>query len=76
MSNPKLLEIPADLKGMIVCSPEAGMRATDTRRTKFYELLNAGEFQSYMDGPRRKIVVASLVEYVRRRIEAANTEAV
>lgn len=72
MSNP---ELPDFLKGKIVCSPEDGMRAINARRTKFYELLNAGELQSYMDGSRRQIVVASLMEYVRRRLEAPSKAA-
>ncbi|SDJ43732.1 hypothetical protein SAMN05216338_104966 [Bradyrhizobium sp. Rc2d] len=72
MSNP---ELPDFLKGKIVCSPEDGMRAINAKRTKFYEILNAGELQSYMDGSRRQIVVASLVDYVRRRLDAGKSKA-
>jgi hypothetical protein len=61
------------LKEKIVCSPEDGMRAINTRRTKFYEILNAGEIESYLDGSRRQIVVASLIAYVNRRLEAARS---
>ena len=50
------------------------MRAINVRRTKFYDLLNRGEFKSYLDGDRRQIVVASLVAYVQKRLEAACAE--
>ncbi|WGR91847.1 DNA-binding protein [Bradyrhizobium sp. ISRA443] len=72
MSNP---ELPEFLKGRIVCSPEDGMRAINAGRTKFYELLNAKEIRSYMDGARRQVVVASLLDYVQRRLEASNKRA-
>ncbi|MGV7215904.1 helix-turn-helix domain-containing protein [Bradyrhizobium sp. UFLA05-112] len=64
----------AFLSGKLVCSPQEAMRAVNCRNTKFYELLNAGELQSYMDGSRRQIVVASLVAYVQRRVDAARAE--
>jgi hypothetical protein len=62
------------LRGKIVCSPEEGMRAVNKRRTSFYELLNSGEIESYLDGTRRQIVVPSLIAYVKRRLEAARAE--
>jgi hypothetical protein len=62
------------LRGKIVCSPEEGMRAINKRRTKFYELLNSGEIESFLDGTRRQIVVASLIGYVQKRLDAARAE--
>ena len=62
------------LQGKIVCSPEAGMRAINKRRTSFYQLVSSGEIESYLDGTRRQIVVASLLAYVTRRLEAARAE--
>jgi hypothetical protein len=64
----------AFLHGKIVCSPEEGMRAINKRRTSFYEIVATGEIESYLDGSRRQIVVASLVAYVQKRIEAARAE--
>ncbi|MGY8660940.1 DNA-binding protein [Bradyrhizobium sp. UFLA05-109] len=72
MSNP---ELPGFLEGKIVCSPQEAQRAINCKNTRFYELLNAGELQSYMDGSRRQIVVASLMEYVQRRLEATGKAA-
>lgn len=50
------------------------MRAINVRRTKFYELLEARQIESYLDGSRRQIVVASLVAYVQTRLNAARAE--
>jgi hypothetical protein len=58
------------LNGKIVCSPEEGMRAINKRRTSFYELLNSGKIESYLDGSRRQIVVASLIGYVQKHLDA------
>jgi excisionase family DNA binding protein len=38
--------------------------------TRLYQLINAGEIESYRDGKARKIVVASLKAYVDRQIAA------
>ena len=39
----------------------------DIGPTKLWELINAGEVESYLDGPRRKIIIASIRQYVERR---------
>ena len=38
--------------------------------TRLYQLINAGEIESYRDGKARKIVVASLKAYVERQVLA------
>ncbi|CEG09782.1 hypothetical protein BN961_03214 [Afipia felis] len=38
--------------------------------TRLYELINAGEIESYRDGKARKVVVASLKAYVERQVAA------
>ena len=45
--------------------------------TRLYQLINAGEIESYRDGKARKIVVASLKAYVERQVlaEAAKPRA-
>lgn len=64
----------AFLHGKIVCSPEEAMRAVNKGRTSFYQLVSSGEIESYLDGTRRQIVVASLISYVQKRLEAARAE--
>jgi hypothetical protein len=69
MSNPDP-EIEA-LKGKLACSIDAAMVAIDVRRTRLYELIGEGKLETYMEGGRRKVVVASLVDYVEKQRNAA-----
>jgi hypothetical protein len=39
-------------------------------RAKLYELLNAGEIESYLEGAARKILWPSIHAYVNRRLAA------
>jgi excisionase family DNA binding protein len=43
----------------------------DVGNTRFYELIAAGELESYKDGKSRKITVASIKAYIARRIQAS-----
>src|SRR5918911_1199575 len=36
--------------------------------TRLYELIDAGEIESYLEGGRRRIVVASYQRYIERRV--------
>jgi hypothetical protein len=62
------------LAGKIVCSTGDAKRALDCGQTTLYALINAGEIESYLEGKNRKIMVASLVALVNRRLEAARAE--
>ena len=57
-----LLVKPADAARMLGCG-----------RTRIYELVNAGEIDSFRDGRSRKIIVASIHAYVARRLAADGT---
>jgi len=39
-------------------------------REQLYKLINSGELESYTEGRARKIEVASIKEYIRRKIDA------
>lgn len=54
----------------LVVSPRDARKAIGCGNTRFYELLNSGEVQSYTDGRSRKVIVASLRDYVTRQLEA------
>jgi hypothetical protein len=41
----------------------------DCGRTRLYQLLNAGELQSYRDGKARKITVSSIQARFRRMLQ-------
>jgi hypothetical protein len=55
---------------LLVCPREA-WRLLSCGNTHGYELLAAGELQSFLDGRRRKITVASIRAYIDRRLAEA-----
>jgi excisionase family DNA binding protein len=55
----------------LVVSPQRGRKMLDVGNTRFYELIAAGEIESYKDGKSRKITVASIKAYIARRIQAS-----
>jgi hypothetical protein len=59
----------------LVVSPRRARRMLDTGNTRLYELLNAGELESYLDGRSRKIIVESIHRYVQRRRQEAQGKA-
>jgi hypothetical protein len=44
--------------------------------TRFYELLNSKELDSYLDGRSRKITVESIHRYIARKLSAASASGV
>lgn len=52
----------------LAVSPQRARRLLDIGNTRLYELLGTGELRSYKDGKSRRIVFASLKEYVARRL--------
>jgi hypothetical protein len=48
------------LEAPLVASPNQAMRAIQVSRKKLYELINAGELESYTEGKSRRITVPSL----------------
>jgi hypothetical protein len=62
--------IDADLTDdRLVVSPRVARRLLDTGNTRLYELLAAGELDSYREGRSRKITMESIRRLVRRRLE-------
>jgi hypothetical protein len=55
----------------LVVSPRRAMHMLDCGNTRLYELLAAGEIESFKDGKSRKITVASIKSLIARRLEAA-----
>jgi hypothetical protein len=52
----------------IVVSPRRARHMLDCGTTRLYQLLAAGELESFLDGRSRKITVASIRRYVERRL--------
>jgi len=55
-------------------SPRRAARMLDLGLTRTYELLNSGELKSFKDGKSRRVIVASMHEYVARRLAETATE--
>ncbi|QDM25229.1 helix-turn-helix domain-containing protein [Tardiphaga sp. vice352] len=55
---------------ILAVSPKIAKRMLSCGTTRLYDLLNSGELQSYRDGKSRKVLIASLQSYVRRRLDA------
>jgi hypothetical protein len=54
--------------GPLVVSPRRARHMLDTGNTHLYELLTAGELDSFLDGRSRKITVDSIYRYISRRL--------
>jgi hypothetical protein len=55
----------------LVVSPRRARRMLDCGNTRLYELIAARELETFKDGKSRKITVASIKQYIARRIEAS-----
>ncbi|RTL77536.1 MAG: DNA-binding protein [Bradyrhizobiaceae bacterium] len=60
---------------VLAVSPKVARQMLGCGNTRLYELLNAGEIKSYRDGGARKIVVASLYEFVARKVAESQKSA-
>ncbi len=54
----------------LVVSPKRGCQMLDCSMTRFYELLNSGQIQSYREGKSRKAIVASIKAHIARQLES------
>jgi hypothetical protein len=57
----------------LVVKPKVAWKMLACSNTRGYELLNAGELDSFLDGRSRKITVESIRRYITRRLEPADT---
>lgn len=59
---------------VLAITPKLAKQVIGCGNTRLYDLLKAGEITSYRDGKARKILVASLRDYVARQIVAEQTK--
>jgi excisionase family DNA binding protein len=57
-----------DDAGVLVVAPRRAARMLDIGITRLYELLAAGELDSFKDGKSRRITTASIRAYVERKL--------
>ena len=55
----------------LVVSPRRAQQMLDIGHSRLYELLSAKELRSFKDGKSRKIIVASIREYIARKLDAS-----
>jgi excisionase family DNA binding protein len=58
----------------LVVKPKEARRLLSCGNTHLYELLSTGEIASFRDGRSRKIVVASLKNFIERRLSSSNRQ--
>jgi excisionase family DNA binding protein len=58
-------------QGPLVVSPRRAGNLLNIGRTRVYQLLAAGELDSFLDGRSRKITLESVHRYVSRRLAGA-----
>ena len=61
---------PLGPNGSFVATPNDTMIFIGVGRAKLYELINANELESYVEGSSRKILWPSIHAYVKRRLAA------
>src|SRR5215472_4093607 len=61
---------PGDLEPLVV-KPKIAWKMLQCSNTRGYELLAAGELDSFLDGCSRKITVDSIRRYIARHLESA-----
>ena len=61
---------PADDSPLVV-KPKGALRMLNCGNTRLYELLAAGELDSFLDGRSRKITVDSIRRYIARQLAQA-----
>src|SRR5262249_14037201 len=54
----------------LVVKPKVAWKMLACSNTRGYELLSAGELESFLDGRSRKILVASIHRFIARRLAA------
>jgi hypothetical protein len=53
----------------LVVSPKRACQMLDCSMTRFYELSNSGQIQSYREGKSRKAIVASIKAHIARQLK-------
>jgi hypothetical protein len=53
----------------LVVSPKRACQMLDCSITRFYELSNSGQIQTYREGKSRKAIVASIKAHIARQLE-------
>jgi hypothetical protein len=66
----------SEWEGALVVKPKVAWKMLACSNTRGYELLAAGELDSFLDGRSRKITVESIRRYIARRLPPPNCAAI
>ena len=61
-------KIPTEIVPLVT-SVNGACRALDVGRDRLYDMINGGLIESFLDGDRRKIVIASIERYIAERVK-------
>jgi hypothetical protein len=64
----KVIRTDFESNERLVVSPRRARQMLDTGNTRLYELLAAGELDSFLEGRSRKITVGSIHRFIERRL--------
>ncbi len=64
-------QISEQRPGPLLVKPKTAWKMLACGNTRGYELIAAGELESFLDGRSRKITVASIHRYIERRLKGA-----
>jgi hypothetical protein len=62
----------SDWEGALIVKPKVAWKMLACSNTRGYELIAAGELDSFLDGRSRKITVNSIRRYIAQRLAPAN----
>jgi excisionase family DNA binding protein len=75
MSTPTIVPHPSRLppQSPIAVPPRRAWEMLGLGQTTLFKLLKNGELESFREGSARRILVSSIHDYVRRRVEESKT---
>ena len=65
------MEVFQAVKGQLLLRPKQAQHLLNCGHTRLYEMIGAGDIESFMDGGARKITVASIEAYIERKLKEA-----
>jgi hypothetical protein len=73
MSDGDAIRSPVPEIEPLLVKPKVAWKLLSCGNTKGYELLAAGDLESFLDGNSRKITMASIRHYIERRLEQGSS---
>ena len=75
LSNPQIALASGGAAAPLLVKPTAAMTMLCVSRAKLYEILNRREIESFKEGKSRLIIVASIHNYIARKLAAEKAAA-